>query len=162
MYWRNTQPPSSGPKNCMHQASSRTKLLVLQRYVSAAFRVTIRREERSPSRKKVNNPPILKMNVGYLIRPSWHICGLDWPTQQAVRETTIKRKKSITLSKGNHLETDLSISVRTERWWIDMKTRQKHHMNLIFVLFVHQCSIHFLLFIIRRHVSASHGHLQLL
>jgi FlaA1/EpsC-like NDP-sugar epimerase len=26
--------------------------------------------------------------------------------------------------------------------------------------FVHQCNIHFLLFIIRRHVSASHGHLQ--
>jgi hypothetical protein len=28
--------------------------------------------------------------------------------------------------------------------------------------FVHQCNIHFLLFIIRRHVSASHGHLQVL
>jgi hypothetical protein len=32
----------------------------------------------------------------------------------------------------------------------------------IFVLFVHQCNIHFLFFIIRRHVSASHGHLQVL
>jgi hypothetical protein len=28
--------------------------------------------------------------------------------------------------------------------------------------FVHQCTIHFLFFIIRRHVSASHGHLQVL
>jgi hypothetical protein len=28
--------------------------------------------------------------------------------------------------------------------------------------FVHQCNINFLLFIIRRHVSASHGHLQVL
>jgi hypothetical protein len=28
--------------------------------------------------------------------------------------------------------------------------------------FVHQCNIHFLSFIIRRHVSASHGHLQVL
>jgi hypothetical protein len=32
----------------------------------------------------------------------------------------------------------------------------------MFVLFVHQCNIHFLFFIIRRHVSASHGHLQVL
>jgi hypothetical protein len=28
--------------------------------------------------------------------------------------------------------------------------------------FLHQCNIHFLLFIIRRHISASHGHLQVL
>jgi hypothetical protein len=28
--------------------------------------------------------------------------------------------------------------------------------------FVHQCNIHFLLFIIRLHVSSSHGHLQVL
>jgi hypothetical protein len=35
-------------------------------------------------------------------------------------------------------------------------------LHLIFVLFVHQCNIHFLFFIIRRHVSASYGHLQVL
>jgi hypothetical protein len=33
---------------------------------------------------------------------------------------------------------------------------------LILVLFVHQCNIHFLFFIIRRHVSVSYGHLQVL
>jgi hypothetical protein len=38
----------------------------------------------------------------------------------------------------------------------------KINFCLILVLLVHKCNIHFLLFIIRRHVSASYGHLQVL
>jgi hypothetical protein len=52
----------------------------------------------------------------------------------------------------------LSRHMQWKRKQIDLNINDMFNISS----FVHQCNIHFLLFIIRRHVSAPHGHLQVL